>query len=325
MDTPQTPECEDKRLASLQALNILDTPFEERFERITRFASQLFDVPIALVSLIDQDRQWFKSAQGLDVRETSRAISFCGHTILSRNILTTQDALSDTRFYDNPLVTGDPHIRFYAGCPLHTESGMALGTLCLIDRRPRELNDNDLEALRDLALVIEREINQPELNIIDAVTNLSNRQSFLALAEKGLALCSRSATPVSLVFIELDRGEEGDAEEESAEQKRMLLKFGEYLNSRLDQSALVARLAKNQFAVLLIDASVAEATLAVMQFNTAVEELGQQEKWSHALRFDFGIAEFNSDRHTTVEKLLADADLAMYDSKKRKRYAAMKI
>ena len=138
---------------SLQALyrsDLLDTPAEARFDRLTRIARQLFDVPIALVSLIDPERQGFKSRQWLDACETSRDISFCGHAILVPDILEIGDAAEDPRFADNPLVTGAPHIRFYAGAPLIVD-GQGIGTLCIIDTRPRRLTASQRQALRDLA------------------------------------------------------------------------------------------------------------------------------------------------------------------------------
>lgn len=321
MEPPLTPSNENERLVALQSLNILDTPFEERFDRITRFASQLFDVPIALVSLIDQDRQWFKSAQGLDVRETSRAISFCGHTILSRHIMSTADARVDERFFDNPLVLGEPYIRFYAGCPLLAEDGNALGTLCLIDRRPRILSQDDIDVFRDLALLIEREIIRPELDILDELTNISTRNSFSVVAEKGLDLCARRNISASLVFIELD--DAVGKKNQSAECNKLLMRFSECLNTYLEQSALVARVGENQFSALLVDASAAEAELAMVKFKTKIDELSRHEEWP-PLAISHGIAEFDSGKHSTVEKLLTDADLIMYDNKKQRRYAAMK-
>ena len=137
MRTPEKPEDEAERLRALTDLNVLDTDAEERFDRYTRLACRLFGVPIALVSLVDEHRQWFKSRQGLAAGETSRDISFCGHAILQSDTYIIENALEDERFSDNPLVTGDPKIRFYAGHPLRSPCGAALGTLCLIDRLPR--------------------------------------------------------------------------------------------------------------------------------------------------------------------------------------------
>lgn len=150
------PANEAERLAALHALLILDTPPEQRFDRIAAFAAAEFDVPIVLLTLLDAERQWFKARVGLALCETGRDISFCGHAILQPDILVVPDALEDPRFADNPLVTGAPHIRFYAGAPLQMADGMRLGTLCLIDRRPRTLDALELgilATLRDLAVM----------------------------------------------------------------------------------------------------------------------------------------------------------------------------
>ena len=158
MQTPATPSNEIQRQAELCALGVLDTPAEERFDRITRTAQRMYAVPIALISLIDQERQWFKSKQGLDASETGRNISFCGHAILSDQVFMIEDAATDVRFMDNPLVTGAPHIRFYCGFPLHGPNGYRLGTLCLIDRIPRHLSEVELLGLQDLACWAEAEL-----------------------------------------------------------------------------------------------------------------------------------------------------------------------
>jgi PAS domain S-box-containing protein len=150
---------ETRRLRSLKALRILDTIPEERFDRITRLACRAFNVPIALVSLVDHDRQWFKSKQGIAASETSREISFCGHTIAQEGPLVVLDARLDSRFADNPLVTGPPNIRFYAGQPVHGPDGSRIGTLCLIDRQPRELTRDEFELLADLAAMLDREFS----------------------------------------------------------------------------------------------------------------------------------------------------------------------
>ncbi|MFZ9934733.1 MAG: GAF domain-containing protein, partial [Arenimonas sp.] len=158
MKTPELPSNETERLRALQALMVLDTPTETRFDRITRVAQRHFNVPITLVSLVDEGRQWFKSCQGLDVTETSRDISFCGHAILSDEALIINDTTKNPFFVDNPLVTGSPYIRFYAGMPLHAPGGERVGTLCIIDTQPRELGAEDIAMLRDLADCVEEEL-----------------------------------------------------------------------------------------------------------------------------------------------------------------------
>ena len=149
------PEDEETRLASLRQLRILDTEPEERFDRITRLAAAVFDVPIALVSLVDRDRQWFKSCYGISAKETSREASFCAHVVHNREMMLVTDALMDPRFADNPLVVNEPRVRFYAGCPLILADGSCVGTLCLVDTRARSLEGRDvglLQDLRDLAV-----------------------------------------------------------------------------------------------------------------------------------------------------------------------------
>ncbi len=149
---------EPERLAALQRYEILDTPSEAAFDRITALASRIFDMPIVLISLIDQDRQWFKSCYGLSITETSRELAFCSHTILSDATLVIKDAALDERFADNPLVTGEPFIRFYAGMPLHTHDGYNLGSLCLIDRHPREFSSQEQQNLEDLTKVVSEQL-----------------------------------------------------------------------------------------------------------------------------------------------------------------------
>nr|MBV6629489.1 GAF domain-containing protein [Oceanococcus sp. HetDA_MAG_MS8] len=152
------PRNEDERLAVLHALDLLDKPKEQRFERITSIASTTFGVPIALVTLLDTDQQHFKACVGLDIPGTARSVSFCSHAILQPDIMLVEDATLDPRFADNPLVTGAPHIRFYAGAPIEVSPDIRLGTLCLIDTQPRSLNQAQQDMLRSLAAVARDEL-----------------------------------------------------------------------------------------------------------------------------------------------------------------------
>lgn len=158
MIAPAIPSDEAERVSTLRNLLILDTPPEERFDTITAYAQSQFNVPIALVSLVDTDRQWFKSACGLDAAETSREISFCGHAVLHDEIFEIPDATRDERFADNPLVTGAPAIRFYAGAPLKMDNGHRVGTLCLISPRARHLDDWERHHLTALARLVSMEL-----------------------------------------------------------------------------------------------------------------------------------------------------------------------
>jgi GAF domain-containing protein len=156
-----TSQNEEQRLASLHGLGILDTPPEERFDRITRLAASIFNTPMASISLVDRDRQWFKSSYGLDAVESSRETSFCSHAVAARDVLVVPDAFQDPRFSDNPLVTGSPRIRFYAGCPIFVGPD-CVGTVCVLDNRPRQVDDNSVHLLHDLAALAELELRKPQ-------------------------------------------------------------------------------------------------------------------------------------------------------------------
>ncbi len=157
---PMSPD-EPLRLAALHALGLVDTPAEERFDRVTRLVRNVLGVPISAVSLVGADRQFFKSIQGLNVRETPRDVAFCAHTILNRGPLVVNDARTDPRFLANPLVTADPRILFYAGVPLRSPEGLAVGSLCAIDRKPRTMTEREQQILIDLAAIVETELNRP--------------------------------------------------------------------------------------------------------------------------------------------------------------------
>lgn len=168
---------EDSRIAALKTTGLLDSLPEARFDRLTRLASNALGTEIALVSLIDRDRQWFKSKQGLDVSETPRDQAFCDHAIKTPDVMVVADAKTDPRFIDNPLVTGDPNIAFYAGAPLITKDGHALGTLCVIDSKPRpDFNAEDRQILSDIAASVMTEIEATAQSQIIDDLNVVNEE-----------------------------------------------------------------------------------------------------------------------------------------------------
>ena len=156
------PPDEEKRLAAVYRLGLLDTDAEERFDRHARIAAAALDAPIALVSLVDRERQWYKAHYGFDFSETSRDMGFCSHAILDSVPLVVSDALHDDRFADNPVVVGEPHVRFYAGVPLHAADGERVGALCIVDHKPRNLSAAQLRMLQDIARLVEEELEPRE-------------------------------------------------------------------------------------------------------------------------------------------------------------------
>jgi sigma-B regulation protein RsbU (phosphoserine phosphatase) len=179
------PANEIERLSALQSMHLLDTPAEERFDRIPRLLTYIFDVPMAYISLIDADRQWFKAACGLGAtKQTARSVSFCGHAILSDEALVVPDATLDERFWNNPLVTEEPFVRFYAGQPLYGPGGQKIGTLCIADRRPRVFHEKDLKALREMAKLVERELNLMEVAKLQEDLLVAREQAYEANLHK---------------------------------------------------------------------------------------------------------------------------------------------
>jgi len=166
MRIPPLPPNENAREAALRRAPLREGETDEGLDRITRIARHLFRVPIALFSVVEGDRQWFKSRQGLEAQETPRDISFCGHAILQEEVFCIEDAWEDERFADNPLVVDAPYVRFYAGCPIRSPDGHILGTLCIIDHRARAMSAQERALLSDLARILERELlratGQPE-------------------------------------------------------------------------------------------------------------------------------------------------------------------
>ena len=314
MQTPPKPINETLRLRSLQSLKILDSSAEERFDRITRLASRMFNLPIALVSLVDCNRQWFKSRQGLDVSETTRDVSFCGHAIMHEGPLLVPDTLQDSRFRDNPLVTNPPHIRFYAGHPVHSPDGSRVGTLCVMDRIPRDLAAVDLTVLGDLAAMVDRELSLLSLATIDELTHLCNRRGFLELAACVLALCQRNGQGATLLTIDLDGFKAINDTYGHAEGDTVLRQFGTMLLKHFRTSDVIARLGGDEFCVLASAATEQSVVDSIARFTAwyAQSELAAAHP---GLSWSVGLAEFHSIVNTPLDQMLRAADERMYKAK----------
>ena len=312
MLAPATPVSEASRLRALHELKILDTESEERFDRLTRMARRMFGVPIALVSLVDANRQCFKSRQGLEAAQTGRDISFCGHAILGEDVFVIPDASSDQRFSDNPLVTNDPNIRFYAGCPLTLEGGHKVGTLCLIDREPRDFDGEDQAALRDLAEMAEAELAAVRLATIDELTQLSNRRGFESLAQRALRFCQRAGRAAALLYIDLNGFKPINDQFGHAEGDRALKDFAGLLMDVFRDTDVIGRLGGDEFAVLISGDAAGHRT-ATQRLNQAVEaHNAAHADRGYSLRFALGQVDFDPQRHADLAALMAEADARMY-------------
>lgn len=197
------PENEEERLEALRSLRLLDTPPEEQFDRITRLALRVFEVPISTLTLVDADREWFKSCQGLPSKEGERAISFCGHALVEDDMLVVSDASKDPRFADNPMVVGEPHIRFYAGVPVKDMNGFRIGVFCIKDRKPRDFSDEDARLLRDLAEWAMLEIRLVQLQ--ESLIRNERLRQVLAEELKEARDINRLVTRRELAMIELKK------------------------------------------------------------------------------------------------------------------------
>ena len=318
MIRPKPTSDEPVRLAALQALKVLDTPAEERFDRVTRLARRMFGVPIALVSLVDENRQWFKSRQGLDATETPREISFCGHAIHGTDVMVVPDTEHDQRFADNPLVADDPRIRFYAGYPLSAPDGSKIGTVCIIDREPRQLGEHDLQLLRDLGQMVEQEFAALALATIDGLTGLSNRRGFEMIAEKALAVCRRQGDAATLLFFDLDRFKAINDEHGHAAGDGVLGEMAELLQSCFRESDVVSRLGGDEFCVLLTGAGGADLKRPLMHFDEQVDAHNARAERPYALEYSVGLVTFDPGRHAGLADLLHEADVRMYENKRKR-------
>lgn len=306
MIKPAIPADESRRLQTLRDLQLLDTAPEERFDRVTRLAKQVFATPIALVSLVDADRQWFKSRQGLDATETPRDISFCGHAILDDKILIVNDAETDERFCDNPLVCGDPDIRFYAGYPLAAPDGSRIGTLCVIDKKPREINKEQLQLLRELGRMVEEELVAANNATIDASTSLSNRNGFKTIADHILPMCRRKEQPATLLIFHVPDLQAVEAESGRDEADAMAVELAHMLSACFRDSDIVARLYFDIFCVLLAGTDLDGADPARHRFEAQLSERNRNAGGQGELHVEACVVAYKEGRHADAEAMLED-------------------
>lgn len=317
LSKPPVPSEETIRLQAQHAIKVLDSEPDERFDRYTRLACKIFNVPTALVSLIDRERLWFKSRYGIDAA-TPRESSFCGHVMNDEDVLVVPDVRDDKRFCNNPLVLATPSIRFYAGCPLHSINREQIGTFCLIDSEPREFSFKDVDTLRELARMVEAELHSATLATTDDLTRISNRRGFNAVAGQALTQCRDTGSPATLVMFDLDgfKRINDDLGHEAGDQA--LSDFAHALLKTFRDSDVIARLGGDEFAVLATGVSGDDMQGALERLNQKIAKRNQGYREKYALRYSVGAVTYDSMQHRDLDALLSAADDCMYKHKRNR-------
>jgi diguanylate cyclase (GGDEF)-like protein len=305
----------------LQSYDILDTVCDKALDDIAALAARLVGVPIALVTLIDGRQQWFKARFGTELRETPRHQSFCGYAILDVKPLVVGDATADPRFADNPLVAGKPNIRFYAGVPLINPDGFALGTLCVIDVKPRDFSADQIQILTELArsvmttLELHRAVKDMRaLALTDALTGLGNRAALIDKAERAIARLGRHGEIFALLMIDLDKFKDLNDSQGHQAGDQALVEVARTLRAGARREDMVARLGGDEFAVLLAACDPADLQAGGDRVRHAVNAAMRARGWG--VTASIGGVTFTAPP-ADVAEALALVDAATYRAKAR--------
>jgi diguanylate cyclase (GGDEF)-like protein len=334
MQKPSNHPDESRRLKAVRALQVLDTPIEERFERITRTARQMLRMPIAALTLVDESRQWFKSVQGIEAAETSRDDSFCGHAILGTDTFIVPDARKDERFSDNPLVREEPWIRFYAGHPVYAANGLPVGTLCVADRKPRKFGQREDTVLTSLARAAEAELRMrpasgPQRDIaaqvqegrpaaVDSLTRLWGRDAILEILEREFAQARKKGTGIGTIIVELDRRQSLDEALGYGATETVLKRTARRLLRTLRPQDAVGRFGGNEFLGIVTTPDRAELAALAQRMRARIARTPiRAAKGPVEVTVSLGAAWAPASRLRTPGALLDAANYALCNAQQR--------
>jgi len=311
---------EPARLAALKRLEVLDTPPEEPFDNVVSLVRTVLGVPMAAVSLIDEDRQWFKARSGIEATETSRDVSFCTHAIQQVDPLIVPDATEDPRFAANPLVTGDPRMRSYAGVPLRTSDGYNVGSLCAIDTRARDFTAGEIEMLAKFARIVVDDLELRRIAGRDQLTGALTRRAFLDHAAKEIARFERYGRPASLAMIDIDRFKSINDTHGHPAGDAVLRQIGAVLLSIKRPNDTLGRIGGEEFAMLMPEADAGAALQAAERFREAIAEAKIELAPGEALSItaSFGVAPL-TPLVSSPETWISRADAPLYAAKRNGR------
>lgn len=316
------PRDEDARLSALAQYDILDTGPERPFERIVRLVQRILDVPMATVSFVDRDRQWFKARRGLTVCETERKHAVCDHTIRSVRPLVVPDLRADARFRDWPIVTGDPPILAYLGIPLMTPDGHALGALCAMDTVPRRFAASDIATLEQLAGLVVDWLEMRRISQFDFLTGAMTRRAFREVLERAIARHRRHTRPSALAVFDIDHFKRVNDTHGHATGDQVLKGIADVITASLREGDAFARLGGEEFALLLPETGPEEADAAAERFREMIEGLAFPQIPGLRATASFGVAALEPDI-AEPEAWLATADRALYRAKEAGRNRCM--
>lgn len=305
---------EQQRVQALKALDILDTPAEYRFDRITRLAKRLFDVPISLISFVDVERQWFKSHPDFDEPETSREVSFCAHALGFQDVFVVTDATKHPRFKENPVVTdAETPVRFYVGCPLQLQGGERIGTLCLIDTKTRHFSDQERVVLKQLAALVEEELEADEYQDIDHLTQLFNRSAFERRTRSMLEIAERSQLGIYLLLIDIDNFRHFNEVYGHTAGDETLVAVANILREKFRQSDIIGRFSGDEFSILMVnkhDHDELELTTIVERVKHEIDAVINQTIATESLKLTVstGVATATNDPNFSYSRLLYEAE-----------------